>query len=100
MINASMRSYDFFTLGTKGAYGQLTTPKIDDSPVGSIKMAISLTQQSIQDNINYKDAKYVGLTFGYVDDTYVIKYNDKTLLKVLYVNPDGRYNQVFMTTYD
>lgn len=97
MINTSMRLYDFFTLGTKGAYGQLTK---SSQPVGSIKMSISLTEQSIQDNINYQNAKYVGLTHNNkVDSSYVIKYGD-LLLKVLYVNPDGRYNQVFMTTYD
>lgn len=94
MINTSMRKYDFSTLGNKNAYGQLVK-----KPVGSIKMAISLTSQTIQDNINYKEAKYVGLTHEKIDDTYIIDYNG-VLLKVLYVNPDGRFKQVFMTTYD
>ena len=59
-------------------------------------MAINITSQSVQDNINYKDSQYVGLTHAKVDDTYVIEYGDERL-KVLYVNPTGRFNQVFMS---
>ena len=58
-------------------------------------MAINLTSQSVQDNINYKDANYMGLTHAKVDDTYIIQYGEERL-KVLYVNPFGRLNQVFM----
>lgn len=62
---------------------------------GFIKMAIYTSSQSVQDNIRYKDATYIGLTQAKVDDTFVINY-DGELLKVLYVNPQGRYKQVFM----
>lgn len=90
MIQTLMHPYDYFTIGTKNAYGQMALPTKESQPIGSIKMAISLTQQSTQDNINYKDAKYIGLTHADIDDTYVIKYHDE-MLKVLYINPDGRY---------
>ena len=95
MINTNMRFYDFFTLGTKDEYGQHTLPGIDAIPEGSIKMAINITSQSVQDNINYKDSQYIGLTYAEVDDTYIIQYGTERL-KVLYVNPLGRMKQVFM----
>lgn len=92
MINANMRSYDFFTFGINDAYGQ---PQLSQKPQGKIKMAINLTSQSIQDNINYKNSQYVGLTQASIDDTYVIHYGNEKL-KVLYINPIGRFKQVFM----
>lgn len=93
MINADMRLYNYFTFGEKDEYGQAQLSK---NPVGQVKMAINITSQSVQDNINYKDSQYVGLTHAKVDDTYVIEYGDERL-KVLYVNPAGRFNQVFMS---
>lgn len=95
MINANMRLYDYFTLGTKDEYGQTAMPDKDATPVGKVKMAINLTSQSVQDNINYVGAQYVGLTHANVDDTYIIAFGNERL-KVLYVNPVGRLNQVFM----
>lgn len=92
MINADMRLYDYFTLGEEDEYGQ---PQLSKEAQGKIKMAINITSQSIQDNINYKDSTFVGLTMADVDDTFVIQYENK-LLKVLYVNPKGRFTQVFM----
>ena len=96
MINAQMRTYDCFTFGENNAYGQQTLSNV---PVGTIKMAINVSSQSIQDNVNYKNAQYIGLTQAEVNDTYVIKYGEG-LLKVLYVNPLGRYKQVFLTDYE
>lgn len=95
MINADMRLYDYFTLGGKDAYGQPQLTKNQDK----IKMAINIASQSTQDNILFKDCSYVGLTMADVSDAFVIDY-EGTKLKVLYVNPKGRYNQVFMTNYE
>lgn len=92
MINADMRLYDYFTFGENDAYGQ---PVLSADPVGKIKMAINITSQSTQDNINYLNASYVGLTQAQVNDTYVIQYGLERL-KVLYVNPKGRFKQVFL----
>ena len=92
MINACTRSYDYFTLGTNNAYGQ---PVVSEDPKGQVRMAIYISSQSVQDNINYEDCQYIGITQAKVDDTYVIRYNDKKL-KVLYVNSQGRFKQVFM----
>lgn len=92
MINADMRSYDFYIYGIDNGYGQ---PSLSTEPLGSVKMAIHITSQSTQDNINYHGATYVGLTHSLLDDTHVIQYGDKKL-KVLYVNPRGRFNQVYM----
>lgn len=93
MINGDMRYYDFYTITTGiDEYGQ---PQTSETAQGKIKMSINITSQSIQDNINYKECRYIGLTTANVDDTYIIKYNDEKL-KVLYVNPKGRFKQVFL----
>lgn len=92
MINAQMRLYNYFTIGDADAYGQ---PQISTEPTGAIKMAVNIASQSVQDNIKYKDCSYVGLTQAKVDDTYIIEYGEE-LLKVLYINSMGRYQQVFM----
>lgn len=92
MINPSMRFYDYFQYEPDNGYGQ---PTLGSKPKGKIKMSVSITSQSIQDNINYQGCQYVGLTHAKVDDTYVVKFGNE-LLKVLYVNSMGRLNQVFM----
>lgn len=98
MINASMRNYDYYLYGEDNGYGQKTLiTNENNEPVvqGSVKMAINITSQSVQDNINYKDSQYMGLTHANIDDSYVIQYGDERL-KVQYVNPMGRYKQVFL----
>lgn len=93
MINADFRTYNYFTFGEDSGYGMPTLPT---SPSGTIKMAINTTSQSIQDNINYTNASYIGLTHNAeVNDTFVIEY-EGIKLKVLYVQPKGRYKQVFL----
>ena len=92
MINAQMRSYNYFTIGDKDAYGQ---PQVSQEPVGSIKMCINLTSTSTQDNINYKGSNYTGLTRENINDKYIIQYGEQKL-KVLYVNKLGRFNVVFL----
>lgn len=92
MINSQMKTYNYFTFGALDEYGQ---PGLSTEPVGQIKMAINISSQAVIDNIKYKDATYIGLTLAEVNDTYVIEYG-KERLKVLYVNPIGRYKQVFL----
>ena len=93
MINAKMRFYKYYKYTDDNGYGQ---PQLSKEPVGNIKMAINTTSQSIQDNINYQGAAYLGLTLSnLLDDTCVIQYGTKKL-KVLYVNPEGKLKQVFM----
>lgn len=93
MISTDMRLYDYSTFGEDDGYGM---PQLSTEPKGKIKMAINISSQSTQDSILYKDCTYVGLTQdANVDDTYVIGY-EKGQLKVLYVNPKGRYKQVFL----
>ena len=91
-----MKTYNYFTIGSSDKYGQ---PKVSNTPQGTIKIAISSTSNTIQDNVLYKNATYIGLTQAEVKDTYIIEYGN-TKLKVLYVNPTGRYKQVFMVNYE
>ena len=93
MINNDFRTYNFFLYQDADAYGQ---PQLSKEPQGQVKMAIYITNQAIQDNINYKSANYVGFTHSLLDDAAVIDYNGQKL-KVLYVNPQGRLKQVFLT---
>jgi hypothetical protein len=97
MINADMRLYNFFSLGTNDEYGQQA---ISNEPVGQIKMAVNISSQSVQDNINYSNCQYIGLTHDKnIKDSYIIDLDGK-LAKVLYVNPKGRMKQVFMADYE
>lgn len=93
MIANSMREYNFYTLGEDDAYGQ---PQIDTLiPRGEVRMSVNLASQNTTDNILYADCEYVGLTHANVEDTYIIEYGTERL-KVKYINPAGRYKQVYM----
>lgn len=93
MIYADMRYYDFLTFGELNDYGQ---PTISEEPVGQVKMAIYTVSQSTQDNVLYENATYSGLTNdAEIDDKYIILDGEERL-KVLYVQPRGRYKQVYM----
>ena len=93
MINAQMHTYNYFLYGNKDEYGQLVIPQAAN---GTVKMAINISSQSTQDNILYKDCSYIGLTQdANINDKYVIEYNGNKL-KVLYINPIGRYKQIFL----
>lgn len=93
MINVDMRDYNYYLYGENNAYGQ---PQLSAEAQGTVKMAIYTVSQSIQDNILYQDYSYIGLTSdAEIDDKYVIQY-DKERLKVLYVQPRGRFKQAFL----
>lgn len=93
MISTNMRSYDYFTFGAPNAYGQ---PQLSKEPVGKVKLSIFTTSQSVQANINYSNANYIGLTHDKsINDTYVIQYGEERL-KVLYTSKQGRFIQVFL----
>lgn len=89
-----MTTYKYHTY-QEDEYGQLV---LTTDPIGSVKLSIGLISQTTQQNILYKDATYIGLTHDKeIDDSYVIQYGNQKL-KVLYVNPFGRFKQVFMRT--
>ena len=93
MISVDMKIQKYFKYNNRDNYGQLT---LSPDAAGEVKIAIYTTSQSIQDNINYKDANYIGLTnSSLLDDKTAVEYEDKKL-KVLYVNPVGRFKQVFL----
>lgn len=96
MIARDMRFYDYYLLKEKNNYGQ---PQLTETAQGKIKIDINIISQTIQDNVLYQGATYIGLTFAPIDDTHVIDYEGQRL-KVLYVNPKGRLKQVFMSNYD
>ena len=95
MINAKFKKYNYFTIGDVNEYGQPQMPSKDAEPVGQITMALYTSSQGTQDNINYKDCNYIGLTHAKVNDTYIIEANGERL-KVLYVNTEGRLTQAFL----
>lgn len=92
MINTDARFYEYLLYGDDNGYGQ---PQLGEEVAGTVKMAINIASQTVVDSILYKDCSYIGLTHAKVDDTYVILYEGKKL-KVMYVNPKGRFKQVFM----
>lgn len=94
MINNQMRHYDYYAYGENNAYGQ---PQLSEKPQGTVKMAINVLSQNLQDNILYKNCSYIGLTYdNKVNDTYVIEYENERL-KVSYTNTIGRLTQVFLS---
>ena len=100
MINADMKNYQYYLYADDNGYGQPSLPNEvetdkDGNPL-TVKMAVYTTSQAIQDNIQYKNATYVGLTKqANITDKFVIAYGEE-LLKVLYISSAGRYKQVFM----
>ena len=97
MITTEMQQHDYFTFGAYDDYGQ---PMVSKDPKGKVKMAINIVSQNVQDNILYENSSYIGLTHdANINSTYVIAYGEERL-KVLYVNPKGRYKQVFMARID
>lgn len=92
MISNQMKNYNYQTYSANDGYGQPAISAVQ----GQIKMAINFSTETINENSLYSGAQYVGLTFdNAIDATYIIHYNDEKL-KVLYVNPAGRYKQVFL----
>jgi hypothetical protein len=88
-----MRLYNYYSFGEDNGYGM---PQLSEEPEGKIKISINISSQSIQDSILFKDCSYVGLTHDKnINDSYVIEYGSSKL-KVLYVNPVGRYKQVYL----
>ena len=73
MINVDMRRYDYYLYEGKDEYAQR---KLSSDVKGSILIAIYTTSQTIQDNINYKSAQYIGLTKAYINDNFVIQYGN------------------------
>lgn len=88
-----MKTYNYFTFGAFDEYGQQV---LSTEPEGQVKMAVNILSQTVADSIKYKESEYIGLTFNNsIDDSWAIAYGE-TKLKVLYVNPMGRYKQVFL----
>ena len=92
MINAQMTEYKYYPY-KENAYGEAI---LDEGSYGSILMAINLINQTVSDNPLYTDATYLGLTYNKeISDSNVVEY-DNQKLKVIYVNPIGKYTQVYM----
>lgn len=99
MINTQIKEYRYCKYSTENnSYGQKTLLN-NGEPIGTVKLAINTTTQSVQDSILYKDASYLALTWDKdIDDTYVILINDVEKAKVLYVSAPNklRLKQVYL----
>ncbi len=91
-MEQNMRKYGYFSYGETDSYGQ---PQLSTEIVGEIKLAIGIASQQIQDSIAYSGTQYTALTNAHIDDTMVIQYGDEKL-KVLHVNPLGKYKQAYL----
>ena len=95
-----MRQYDYYKTVHNDEYGQELIPAAETQPLGKVKLAIYPTTTGTQDNILYSNCSYVGLTYNAeIDDKYIILYG-KERLKVMYIQPQGRYKQVFLKKVD
>lgn len=98
MINTDMRKYNYYLYSAEDAYGQPQLIKDESGELevqGQVKMSINIASQTVQDNILYGGAQYVGLTRDSLDSKHVIQYGEEKL-KVLYVSNKGRLSVVFM----
>lgn len=95
MIAADMREYDYYLVSDNDEYGQ---PLVNANPSGKIKMCINILTQAATGNVVYESASFIGLTKQSVTEAYIIDFNG-VKLKVNYVNPMGRYTQVYMVLY-
>jgi hypothetical protein len=86
-----MRNYEYCTYGELDAYGM---PSVSDAK-GTIKIALEIASQEVNESVKYSGCTYIGFTHADIDDTYIIKTDDADL-KVMYVNPRGRFKQVFL----
>jgi hypothetical protein len=91
-MEQNMKLYDYFLYEDNDAYGQ---PKLSKDVKGQVKMAIGVASQTVQDSVAYSGTQYTALTNAAVSDKMVIRYGVENL-KVLYVNPLGRYKQVYL----
>lgn len=91
MIGRDMRLYEYALLGEADAYGQMT----EGGVAGTISMAVYVASQAVGDSVLYQEAQYIGLTSEAVTDRHIVHYEGQKL-KVLYVQPKGRWKQAFM----
>ena len=100
MIMANMRLYDYWMITVNEEYAQEILPDTSGTPTGKVKLSIYPTTTGTQDNILYANCAFMGLTFdAEINDKYIIQYG-KERLKVMYIQPIGRYKQVFMKRLD
>lgn len=96
MIFSNMRLYDYYLVSMNEEYGQEVLPEAEAEAAGQVKLSIYPTSTGTQENILYANCSYVGLTYdAEIDDRYIIQYGE-VRLKVMYIQPIGRYKQVFM----
>lgn len=96
MIMSKMRLYDYWLISVNEEYGQEVLPDADAEPTGKVKLSIYPTSTGTQDNILYSNCSYVGLTFdAEINEKYIIQYGNERL-KVMYIQPMGRFKQAFM----
>lgn len=93
MINSKMKKYNYSKISENlNDYGEFVVNQTE----GTIKMTINFVSETINENSLYSSAQYVGLTLNKeIDSSYIIHYGEEEL-KVLYVNKEGKYSQVFM----
>ena len=92
MINAQMTEYRYYPM-KENEYSQAV---IDEGSFGTILMAINFINQAVSDNPLYTNYTYIGFTlYKDISDIHSVEYGNQKH-KVLYVNPMGRYKQVYM----
>lgn len=92
VINRSEVKATLKTMGGQDEYGQDLVDALEEKP---ITLTFGLYNHKQTDDVRYEDVEYTGLTAYDVSDNQIIAIGDKEY-KVLFVNPFGRMNQVFL----
>ena len=94
MVEANMQAYPLYKLTGPDAYGDYAM-----EPDGTARISVSLYAQNNTENVLYKDAKYIGLTWdARITDSNIVDFGGE-LLKVKLVNPFGRLCQLVLGEY-
>lgn len=89
LIKATLITYDGID-----EYGQEGINPINQTP---IEITFGIYKHQPTEDIRFQNVEYVGLTKASVNDSQAIKIGDKEY-KIQFVNPFGRYKEVFMIT--
>lgn len=94
-IRSSMKSYPLYELGSLDSYGQLGSPNL----VGEVELDLQVYSHSQLGSPLYENCEFIGLTLARdLSDKNLIEVEGKKL-KVLFVNSQGRYTQIFLRRF-
>lgn len=92
VINRDMRQAQVYKLAGQDEYAQ---PTYETESSQTISLTFGLFNHSPVEDIRYQNVEYTGLTKDLCAESDLLKIGDN-FYRVIFVNPFGRLNQVFL----